>query len=91
VYEVHPEVSFVAANADAHLKWSKTSWNGINLRRRILQRQGIVIPDDLGLTGGAGIADILDAAIAAWSANRIAAGTAQRMPLGDGRGWTIWR
>ena len=91
VYEVHPEVSFVAANGDVHLAWAKTSWNGLNLRRRILERQGIVVPDDLGPAGGAGIADVLDAAIAAWSANRIAAGTARRMPDGNERGWAIWR
>lgn len=91
VYEVHPEVSFVAANGDDHLAWSKASWNGINLRRRILERQGIVIPDDIGSCGGAGFADVLDAAIAAWSASRIAAGVGQRMPLGEGRGGAIWR
>jgi predicted RNase H-like nuclease len=91
LYEVHPEVSFAAANGDAHLPWSKTSWNGIKLRCRILESQGIVIPDDLGPSGGAGVADVLDAGIAAWSANRIAAGTAERMPLGQERGWAIWR
>src|ERR1019366_9261299 len=53
MYEVHPEVSFVAANGGIHLSWPKTSWNGINLRRRILETQGIVIPDDLGASGGA--------------------------------------
>jgi predicted RNase H-like nuclease len=90
LYEVHPEVSFAAANGNSQLLWSKTSWNGINLRRHILEKLRIVIPDDLGPSGGAGIADILDAAIAAWSANRIASGVAERLPQGQERRGAIW-
>jgi len=82
VYEVHPEVSFVRANGGMALRWAKASWNGVSLRRRILADHGIVLPDDLGETGAAGIADLLDAAIAAWSAARIAAGKAEAYVFG---------
>ena len=89
-YEVHPEVSFVHANGGVHLLWSKSSWNGIHLRRQILVSRGISLPDDLGAPGGAGCADVLDAAIVAWSAARIAAGKAVRSPEGSARAGAIW-
>jgi predicted RNase H-like nuclease len=91
VYEVHPEVSFVQANSGMALRWAKASWNGVTLRRRILADHGIVLPDDLGETGAAGIADLLDAAIAAWSAARIAGGKAEAMPDRTSRVGAIWR
>jgi predicted RNase H-like nuclease len=91
VHEVHPEGSFVAANGGRHLAWPKTSWNGIALRRSVLARHGIHVPDDLGPAGRAGIADVLDAAVVAWSAHRIAAGTAERFPIGHARIGAIWR
>ena len=71
VYEVHPEVSFVAL-AGQHLEVSKKQWNGHNARRALLAAHGILIPDDLGNTGTVGADDVLDAAAAAWSAHRIA-------------------
>ena len=67
VYEVHPEVSFVAL-AGQHLEGSKKQWNGHNARRALLAAHGIVIPDDLGNVGSVGADDVLDAAAAAWSA-----------------------
>jgi len=90
VHEVHPEASFVRANNDRHLVWSKTSWNGLNLRRRVLERQGIMLPDVLPLAGAAGCADIVDAAAVAWSAVRIATGSALAMPEGAERIGAIW-
>jgi predicted RNase H-like nuclease len=91
IYEIHPEVSFVAANGDLHLDWSKSSWNGLALRRRILADQGIVIPDNAGPAGAAGTADLLDAAIAAWSAARVARCQAVPFPVGASRMGAIWR
>ncbi len=91
VYEVHPEVSFVRANDNVALQWSKTSWNGVALRRRILENHGISLPDDLAEVGSAGVADILDAAIAAWSAARVARGRAESLPAGAERIGAIWR
>ena len=94
VYEVHPEVSFQAL-ADAPLAGSKHQWNGLTQRRALLAGAGIVIPDALGPVGTAATDDILDAAVAAWSARRIAAGTAVSLPApperdGDGRPIAIW-
>jgi predicted RNase H-like nuclease len=89
IYEVHPEVSFAAANG-APLPWSKSCWNGSALRRNILRDQGIVIPDDLGEAGAAGVADMLDAAIAAWSAARVAHGDAESHPPRADRIGAIW-
>ena len=91
VFEVHPEVSFVRANSDLTLKWSKHTWSGIALRRRILQDHGIVIDDDIGEAGAAGVTDVLDAAIGAWSAGRIASGHGQSFPDGADRIGAIWR
>ena len=93
VYEVHPEVSF-AALAGRHLE-SKKNWNGQADRRRLLEEAGIVIPDDLGRAGAVSADDILDAAVAAWSANRIAEEIAASLPDppeldATGRGTAIW-
>ena len=46
VYEVHPEMSFVAL-AGQHLEVSKKQWNGHNARRASLVAHGMIIPDDL--------------------------------------------
>jgi len=91
IHEAHPEVSFVAANDEQHLSWPKATWNGWCLRRRILERRGVAIPDDLGSAGGAGAPDVLDAAAVAWTAARIASGTARRMPEVDDGAGAIWR
>ena len=84
VYEVHPEVSFrELANRSRELARplvAKRHWNGHTQRRALLAEFGIVIPDHLGNAEAAGTDDILDAAAAAWSANRIEAGTAVSLP-----------
>ena len=36
----------------------KSTWNGISLRRQILEREGILVPDDLGPGGAADVADV---------------------------------
>jgi predicted RNase H-like nuclease len=90
IWEVHPEVSFAEAHGRP-LEWSKSTWNGIALRRGILEREGIELPADLGPGGLADVADVLDAAIAAWSARRIAAGEGQALPTGSQRIGAIWR
>ena len=84
VYEVHPEVSFRAL-AD-HCLPRKRSWNGHMQRRALLVKAGIVIPDYLKHAGTAGADDILDAAVAAWSAGRVAAGKAMSLPCPPERG-----
>jgi predicted RNase H-like nuclease len=78
VVEVHPEVSFRALKG-AYLEESKTTWNGFMERRALLAAAGIEIPD--ALAGGMPLADVLDAAVAAWSAARHLAG--RSASLGD--------
>jgi len=72
LYEVHPELSF-AALAGAPLADSKHSPHGLAIRRALLAEAGIVVPPRVP---GAAEDDLLDAAAVAWSARRIAAGTA---------------
>lgn len=76
VVEVHPEVSFCALKGD-YLEEPKTSWNGFMERRRLLVEAAIEIPDDLAT--GTPLVDVLDAAVAAWSAQRCARGEAQSL------------
>jgi predicted RNase H-like nuclease len=89
--EVHPEVSF-AALAGAPIPAAKSTWNGQMARRTALARAGIDLPDDLGPAGAVPVADVLDAAAAAWSARRHAAGEARSFPDGapPGARETIW-
>lgn len=92
VFEVHPELSF-AAMAGAPLV-SKKTWNGAMRRRDLLAAQGIELPDDLATAGRVPIDDVLDAAAAAWTAGRIAAGVALCLPpdppVEHGRPVAIW-
>jgi predicted RNase H-like nuclease len=95
VYEVHPEVCF-ARLAGAPLVERKSTWAGAVRRRRLLATAGITLPDDLGAAGRvAAVDDVLDAAVAAWTARRIARGEAQPMPnppelFSDGLPCAIW-
>ncbi|MDX3232185.1 DUF429 domain-containing protein [Streptomyces sp. ME19-01-6] len=95
LYEVHPEVSFAAMNGGRPVAWSKKSWNGQAQRRRLLGEQGIAVADELGPAGRVPPDDVLDAAAAAWSAHRIALGTAVSLPdppetARDGLPVAIW-
>ena len=78
IYEVHPEISFTKMNGEP-LDHSKKSWHGQPARLRLLANSGITIPTDLGPAGATPTDDVLDAAAAAWSAHRIATGTASRV------------
>jgi len=97
IIEVHPEVSFRAL-AGKPLTHSKTSWTGVMIRRALLAAAGIMLPTELpksnrGHEGGRGDAagpgsaapdDVLDAAAAAWTAQRKAKGEALRFPSAVG-------
>ncbi len=94
VVEVHPEVSF-RGMAGQPLKYSKKSWNGVSMRRLLLEQHDIVLPEDVGEAGLAPVDDVLDAASAAWMADRIARSKAVSLPnppeqLPDGRQAAIW-
>lgn len=76
------------------LAWSKKSWNGLLLRRRLLADAGIHLPDLIADARGAVADDVVDAAAAAWSARRIAVGSERTFPDPpqevDGRKVAIW-
>ena len=94
VVEAHPEVCFSTV-AGGFLP-SKRTWEGAEQRRRLLDGEGIRVPGDLGEAGlRAGVDDVLDAAVAAWTASRVLAGTAVPHPdppvrYSDGWPCAIW-
>lgn len=91
--EVHPEVSFRAMNGGHPLRNRKRSAGGALERVELLRREGIRL-DRLGPGGAVPLDDVLDAAAAAWTAQRIARGTAETLPdppeLVDGHSVAIW-
>ena len=96
VFEVHPEVSF-AVLLGAPAVASKKTWAGMRERWLGLAAAGM---DLQALDGGtaavaASVDDMLDAAVVAWSAARIAAGRARSFPdppeMGPGgRALAVW-
>jgi predicted RNase H-like nuclease len=78
VHEVHPELSF-AVLAGAPLAFAKRTWNGVQERLTLLHGAGIEIPKHLD-AGLASVDDVLDAAVVAWSATRIARGEHVTVP-----------
>jgi predicted RNase H-like nuclease len=95
VVEAHPELCF-GAMAGAALLDSKSTWAGALRRRQLLAVQGIELPGDLGLAGQqVGVDDVLDAAAVAWTADRVARGSAGHVPdpperFSDGIDCAIW-
>jgi predicted RNase H-like nuclease len=80
VREVHPETSF-SLMIGAPIAASKRTADGRAARRAALAAQGILVPDGRRPGGRlAGDDDVLDAAAVAWTARRIAAGTARSFP-----------
>jgi predicted RNase H-like nuclease len=93
VHEVHPEVTFRAI-AGRPLLLSKGTGGGALLRLRLLEQAGVCLPADLGPAGIAPLDDVLDAAAVAWSAHRIATGSARTLPVDwpgpSAAGGAIW-
>jgi predicted RNase H-like nuclease len=81
VFEVHPEVSF-AVLLGAPAAAPKKTWAGMRERSRGLAAAGIDLQAlDVGTAAvAASVDDMLDAAVVAWTAGRIAAGTARSFP-----------
>jgi predicted RNase H-like nuclease len=79
VREVHPEVSF-AALAGQSLADGKKTWNGQHERTALLRRAGIEIPRQLEAAGLVAADDVLDAAVVAWTATRIARAEHRTLP-----------
>lgn len=80
IIEIHPEVLF-ATLANHPLRSRKSTWAGFRERLALLAREGIALPDDLGSVGHiAAPNDVLDAAVASWSADRYCRGVAISLP-----------
>jgi predicted RNase H-like nuclease len=83
VREVHPELAFYAMNGDAPVSESKHTEAGRQQRADLLAAHGFSDAADAAahLAGGSlGADDVLDAHAVCWTARRILAGTAQRVP-----------
>lgn len=95
VFEVHPEISFWALNQGTPMRHNKKSEEGMTERLSLLRR---VFPDIDGhlshRPSGVGKDDLLDAAVAAWTALRIHKGEGRTVCEAecDARGLatTIW-
>jgi predicted RNase H-like nuclease len=88
VIEMHPEVSFCEL-ASGQLLESKHTPEGLGRRRVLLAEAGIRPP---GAFPGVPEADLLDAAVGAWTAARYSAQLAEPVPAAhEGRLGAIWR
>ena len=80
IVEVHPETSFQVL-AGAPLPFGKKTWAGVLQRRHLLAGAGLTLPDRFdGPADHVAPDDLLDATVAAWSAARVARGTARAFP-----------
>ena len=83
VREVHPEVSFRVLADSLGVgppASSKKSWAGVAQRMDLIRGAGLEVPADIGRAGSVGADDVLDAAVAAWTARRVAHKTALSFP-----------
>jgi predicted RNase H-like nuclease len=90
VYEVNPELSFYQLNNDEPLRWSKRFEEGREERRVLLDSK---VPDVdrivEAVIPGVSVSHLLDAAACLWTARRVAARVATRVPIDpewDGQG-----
>ena len=90
IFETHPEVCFACLRSSP-LEYSKKTWNGQQERLTLIEEAGILFPKFLDKEKGKiPPDDLLDAAAAAWTANRIALGTAEALPDSEQRRNRIW-
>lgn len=80
VVESHPEVSFWALAGRNPLRYAKRSPEGRALRLRLLQTAFGPAMRDLKPPYGAAWDDLYDACVLAWTASRVADGTAVHLP-----------
>lgn len=95
VFEVHPEVCFWALAGKRPMKHRKKTRAGVSERLRLLRRVFPAVEYHLqNRPSGVGKDDLLDAAVAAWTALRICKGEARRVceSKRDAKGLeaTIW-
>ena len=94
IFEAHPEVSFAELGGGQNMP-PKRSWNGLMQRKGMLRAANLPVPGQLGEAGiRAAADDIVDAVACAWTAGRIASGTARTFPNPpeqiEGRQVAIW-
>jgi predicted RNase H-like nuclease len=81
VYEVHSDVSFYELNDGTPLQWPKNTQKGIEERKAILEMKfpagNRILSSDLP---GVSMAHLLDVAVFVWTARRIFARAAVRIP-----------
>ena len=81
IYEVNADLSFFQLNDDVPMRWSKYSEKGQNERRSLLESK---LPGSLRIINaevpGATLSHLLDAAAILWTARRIFARAAVRIP-----------
>ena len=82
IYEVNPELSFFQLNGEVPLQWSKHSEKGTEERRALLEEKlpGVLRIIDAEDVPGVKPAHLVDAAAILWSARRIFAKAALRIP-----------
>lgn len=96
IFEVHPEVSFQEM-AGQPLTSSKKTWDGLFERLALLKKVGLDLSKVLPKSGtGAAPDDVVDTAAAAWTASRLAHGSARSIPESPLQQWkgrpiAIWR
>lgn len=66
LYEVHPELAFRLCAGRSLPR--KRSWNGVTARLDLLRRRGVVLPAVIDGGDRLPIDDVVDAAVAAWTA-----------------------
>jgi predicted RNase H-like nuclease len=92
VYEVHPEVSFWRLNNRMPMRHSKSRLEGRRERLDLLREEFPLIDQHVNRRdSGVGADDVLDAAVAAWSALRIWRGVAGSVcePVFDPKGLSV--
>ncbi|MDP2887110.1 MAG: DUF429 domain-containing protein [Ignavibacteria bacterium] len=83
IFEVHPELCFLEMNGGNPVKQKKKTPEGQHQRIRLLNDAGFLQVDDRiksAMKPYVAVDDILDAYAACWTAERIAAGKAIRIP-----------
>jgi predicted RNase H-like nuclease len=95
VWEVHPELSFTALLGHP-ARAPKKTWSGLHERLAALRAAGIELGDLPEVGHRAAVDDVVDAAVAAWSARRVLQGRAVPYPdppsidAASGRPVAIW-
>jgi predicted RNase H-like nuclease len=82
IYEINPELSFFQLNGEIPLQWSKHSEKGVEERRALLEEKvpGVLRIIDAEDVPGVKPAHLADAAAILWSARRVFAKAALRIP-----------